>query len=775
MPRTALAGVGGPVRSFHNASASCTTVRLDGYAVHAPGELRPARAFHASCRGACRSARLLEGSSFAACAKACLAQPFCEAVTWISSKHDEPLLRGTCWGRTSGTPNTFLEAAAEFDSARQKCAGCTTDPAKSFVAGIVSCGPCDLQKEMDALCTRLGSRVRTRAWDNRCGRGSVARNEHTWTRRTVAGALDDDYRWACYPLPQPGDRLSLGCVDGRGKSTACAQPNASACSRPADLHDLHRNGCGTPSCLAGPGSASPTTLRLRAEHERLTQERGEAEAGKAETPPRLTTWRPLSEQGWQARLARLTASGYINCTVEGDELHGKCLLSKHRRGNYEWARWTFGGRAGSEPPETEAAGGAGMPARAQLSWWLPRPSAATADFFDPLAFVRGVMRLGGGSHHSVVFMGDSTARQQTVSLCCLLKAGATLGAPYTWRLLVNRQFQAYRCAVTLSRSGGTLTVYFNRFNRADSFEEGRPPEMTPRLHPNLASGIASQPTLLVLNLGAWEYEDGCEPQLHSLHDKLCEAPGVMWRHWILSGYARKLGMIATALEAGYPSGSEKRNHSLVVLRTATPRDFEGGRLFVGQCNRTEPLRPAELARDEAEPDRGSMRFAVMSKNAMLLATAAQRLPWVPVLDAYSIARQRADAHPSHAVGRGADCLHYCLPGVPDVYNGRLMSLLLARLEAAGLKSGLEPLLPSPPVEGPAATRSGAFLAPSRQLLKRWNFLHRGKPFVTGEPPASYAVNVNPGQSPASVELECPLQALAPEDHHGPLLGVGMVP
>ena len=44
------------------------------------------------------------------------------------------------------------------------------------------------------------------------------------------------------------------------------------------------------------------------------------------------------------------------------------------------------------------------------------------------------------------------------------------------------------------------------------------------------------------------------------------------------------------------------------------------------------LSPAELAREEVEPARGSMRFAVMSKNAMLLATAAQRLPWVAVLD-----------------------------------------------------------------------------------------------------------------------------------------------
>ena len=47
-----------------------------------------------------------------------------------------------------------------------------------------------------------------------------------------------------------------------------------------------------------------------------------------------------------------------------------------------------------------------------------------------------------------------------------------------------------------------------------------------------------------------------------------------------------------------------------------------------------------------------MRFAVMSKNAMLIATAAQRLPWVRVLDAYGIAAARV-THTLHSEGRRA--------------------------------------------------------------------------------------------------------------------------
>jgi hypothetical protein len=70
------------------------------------------------------------------------------------------------------------------------------------------------------------------------------------------------------------------------------------------------------------------------------------------------------------------------------------------------------------------------------------------------------------------------------------------------------------------------------------------------------------------------------------------------------------------------------------------------------------------------------------------------------------------------------------------------------------------------------------LVASGALLQRWNFEHRGLPFVSqpspsahGEPPA-YAINVEPAHAPAPTLLECPLEALKPEGHRGPLLGVG---
>ena len=784
-------------------NSSCSVVRHEGYSAHTSKELSIilGRGSADDKKGSCKSARLLARSSFASCAAACLAQPFCEAVTWLGSKHRNSQLRFGCFGRTAGLPATFLNETEAFGPSDD------ADATMTVVSGIVRCAPCELQQRLDAICASLFSPA------SGC-HDAVARNALSWESRARA----EDFRWGCYPPPAADAPLSLGCVDGRGLMAACPRPSGGQCCRGRcpmwgreELHDMHRTGCAMPACLSTPGSAAPLLLRAEqhdaadtADHPASVPAHSSSTPPPAPPPPPsppplppLPTWEPRGgRRGVEARVARLFASGYLNCTVAGDELHGKCLDATHRSEPFEWMRYMWGGsgsgaarrgepaaeQAAEDEPSGDGGGGGGgggerLSTRAQLTWWAARPEHATDDWFDPYAFVQGVMRLGGREQQTVRFVGDSTARQQAVSLCCLLHAGAVLGAPYTWRLDKNLPYSSYRCAVLLEGSTGgrhpkgpLLSVMYSRFNRADALGDDRPSELTPRLNydqwgkPGLLPAIMARPTVLVFNLGAWEFEDGChQPGLHSLHDSLCDAQGVAWRHHILSGYARKLGLVAAALESSYAPG-EARDRSLVVLRTASPRDFEGGRVFIGRCDRREPISADELQRAEAAPPRGQMRFAVMSKNAMLLAMAAQRLPWVSVLDAYGIARQRADAHTGATrplpgqKPKSADCLHYCLPGVPDVYNGRLMTLLRARL-ASGDGNATAATA--------TADAGGGTAEPAAQLLARWNFRHLDAPFVEGAPPA-LALNVHPGHGPA-VELEC-APTVVPRGYRGPMLG-----
>jgi hypothetical protein len=207
---------------------------------------------------------------------------------------------------------------------------------------------------------------------------------------------------------------------------------------------------------------------------------------------------------------------------------------------------------------------------------------------------------------------------------------------------VNHPFMTFACKLTRRDAGPgapVAEIRFVRSNRGDSLPAWRPLERTPVLSRELAHAIASTPDVLILNLGAWNFEDGCR-DMHSLHDGLCNGS----RPWVLHEYARQWTLLAGALNEAYSPSQRRR--SLVLLRTASPRDFEGGKARVGRCRRTSPMGEAELAAQEESVDLDGMRVSVLTKNLILDAVAAQRMPWVRVLDAYEISRARADAHPS---------------------------------------------------------------------------------------------------------------------------------
>ena len=155
-----------------------------------------------------------------------------------------------------------------------------------------------------------------------------------------------------------------------------------------------------------------------------------------------------------------------------------------------------------------------------------------------------------------------------------------------------------------------------------------------------------------------------------------------------------------------------------------------------------------------------------------------------MLDAYAISRLRPDAHPAlrHSI-RKRDCLHYCLPGMPDVYNGRLLRLLRDAVAARSRAEDPPARAPPPKDDEPAAaTAAASRLAgqlPSEPdadslpgaMVARWNLPYGGRPFVQpaallatsdlphparGEtgPPSGAALSIFTHSPPALVE--CPI-------------------
>lgn len=632
--------------------------------------------------------RRLEATSADACEAACLQSPWCDAAVFFGPQFATPSLRSTCHGRTAGGLVPFEPLL--------------DDGSVGFIR--VCDSGCNLQARLDAYCAANCS--------------GVARNLRALANTTRSAVAREDFEWVC--VPEVGERtLALACVDDRGHMAPCwtrwagapscgapLRPTASRAARGRQrvaiavsseaLHDLHRgraDGRCLPPCAAPPPTAPADRIR-------------------AATPPRA--WTPRADGA--AALDALAAAGYTNCSAQLDEA----------------------GQRGACTDRARAAH--------RLSWaW------EGSDAFDAAAFVERVSRLRGNASagrvrdREVIFAGDSTARQQAASLCCLLRAGF-IGSPETEvRLAITGGANGhgpFRCHVERrdgSGGGGRrkrrtlLTVSFERLGgvqhacRADASARDRPQELNPHINLFLGRAIARAPPVLVVNLGAWEYEDGCADS-HSRHDGLCRGE----RPWVYSDYLARWRMVGAAIEAAYPP--PLRAASLVVARTSTPRDFAPGPWYEGgTCAATAPADAATLATEEqtAEASRGgvaaaaarpiSMRFATLSQVLLAAAALAERHPWVRVLDAYEISRQRVETHPGKYGPRGIwDCLHWCLPGVPDVFNGELLRLLRGGGDA----------------DGPAA------------VLARWRGAqYGGGAFVDGESTAALALRLSPGAPP----------------------------
>lgn len=120
--------------------------------------------------------------------------------------------------------------------------------------------------------------------------------------------------------------------------------------------------------------------------------------------------------------------------------------------------------------------------------------------------------------------------------------------------------------------------------------------------------------------------------------------------------------------------------SLVTfLRTYSPDHFEHGSWFDGgYCNRTAPLQEREVSMESIAWElRRVQREEVRRVRAAKSGGGARRFG---VLDVTKAMMMRADGHPdNHFDSRwrrnGSDCLHWCLPGPVDMWNGVLLQRL----------------------------------------------------------------------------------------------------
>ncbi|CAI5466608.1 unnamed protein product [Closterium sp. Yama58-4] len=108
---------------------------------------------------------------------------------------------------------------------------------------------------------------------------------------------------------------------------------------------------------------------------------------------------------------------------------------------------------------------------------------------------------------------------------------------------------------------------------------------------------------------------------------------------------------------------------MVFLRSISPRHSKGDKNGTGGCAQLKyPFGDAEVANMTTRDD---------IKEAAVLGTS------VHLLNITNLSAYRGDAHPAgwdprYVSAQGQDCLHWCLPGVPDTWNELVYTHIVAR-------------------------------------------------------------------------------------------------
>ncbi|KAG0616330.1 hypothetical protein M758_5G106000 [Ceratodon purpureus] len=127
---------------------------------------------------------------------------------------------------------------------------------------------------------------------------------------------------------------------------------------------------------------------------------------------------------------------------------------------------------------------------------------------------------------------------------------------------------------------------------------------------------------------------------------------------------------------------------LKVWRLQSPRHFQGGEWNQnGSCSSSMLLNETQVE-EWFDPANGGVNSEEREVNHLIRSALSGRQNYV-VLDVATMSEFRADAHPSLWLGSkdahlvwGQDCLHWCLPGLPDVWVDMLSAIVLGHIEAA---------------------------------------------------------------------------------------------
>ncbi|CAN0920982.1 Protein trichome birefringence-like 12 [Linum grandiflorum] len=311
-----------------------------------------------------------------------------------------------------------------------------------------------------------------------------------------------------------------------------------------------------------------------------------------------------------------------------------------------------------------------------INSWKWAPQGCELPRIDPerfLSFMRN-KRIG--------FIGDSLNENFLVAFLCTLREADSGARKWkkkgAWR---GAYFPKFNVVVAYHRS-----VLLAKYNQKDMQLTNEGVKGTHRVDVDVPAdewvNVTDFYDVLILNTGHW-WSYAKFPE---------EAPLVFYRNGqpiypplgLFDGLKIVLENMVSYIEKEVPK------KTLKFWRLQSPRHFYGGEWNQnGSCLFNEPLKENELDLWFDPRNNGVNKEA---RQINLFIEDTLKGSDIELLDLTHLSEFRADAHPAIWLGKkgaveiwGQDCMHWCLPGVPDTWVDILSKLISDKLEAAAAR------------------------------------------------------------------------------------------